>query len=336
MSILKNKESNYKFEIFEDKLIINQNALNLPASVLEIEDIFGKPSRIIKINDQYTKYIYDKLGIVFMAELGIDNYFKNLGHCIDKDHNIRIMYLYFGKKVQPRIDENKQELPTKPCCFDLILNGQKNALDFKDSEVMNQLVKIKYIGNFYCTIWPNINNSKEEIEDVECPLSIVFSLPIKNENEQKKNVYKINKNTENILHFENLNFKLAVIQVLMYELKVLEPYFDIYDFANQYTGKEIDTESEKIIRPALNFFKKLPIPKELASEVKEIYMDGGNEIYANIIPLWDGESDVFDVNDLNISELQQFPNLKKITLMTNNYENIKEKLKELEIEIDRL
>ena len=45
---------------------------------------------------------------------------------------------------------------------------------------------------------------------------------------------KDDNNTEGILQFENLNFKLAVIQVLMYDLNLLKPCFDIYDFADEH------------------------------------------------------------------------------------------------------
>ena len=41
-------------------------------------------------------------------------------------------------------------------------------------------------------------------------------------------------NKEDILHFDNINFKLAIIQVLMYDLKLLEPRFDIYDFIDLF------------------------------------------------------------------------------------------------------
>ena len=34
---------------------------------------------------------------------------------------------------------------------------------------------------------------------------------------------------------------------------------------------------------SLEYFEKLPIPKEFAEHVKEIDMDGGNEIYMNLI-----------------------------------------------------
>ena len=109
------------------------------------------------------------------------------------------------------------------------------------------------------------------------------------------------KSTEDFLHFDNLNFKLAIVQTLMYDLKLLEPSFDIYDFANQYKDEEIDTESYTIIEPALNYFKKLPIPKKFAPQVETIYMDGGNEVYMNIIPQWDGEDDCFDLNEITLS-----------------------------------
>ncbi len=35
---------------------------------------------------------------------------------------------------------------------------------------------------------------------------------------------------------------------------------------------------------SLEYFEKLPIPKKFAEHVKEIDMDGGNEIYMNLIP----------------------------------------------------
>ena len=61
-------------------------------------------------------------------------------------------------------------------------------------------------------------------------------------------------NTEEILYFNNLNFKLAIIEVLMYELNLLEPCFDIYDFADEHKELEINTDSYTVIEPALNFF----------------------------------------------------------------------------------
>ena len=127
-----------------------------------------------------------------------------------------------------------------------------------------------------------------------------------------------------ILHFDTLNFKLAIIQVLMYDLHLLKPEFDIYDFADHYEGEKIDTDSDIIIEPAMNFFKEMEIPKNFAPYVEMLYMDGGNDVYMNIIPQWDGEDDSFDLNEITLEELQQFPNLKKATLMSSNFDKVKE------------
>lgn len=139
-----------------------------------------------------------------------------------------------------------------------------------------------------------------------------------------------------ILHFDTLNFKLAIIQVLMYDLHLLKPEFDLYDFAEQYQGEKIDTDSDTIIEPALNFFKEMEIPKKLAAYVEMLYMDGGNDLYMNIIPQWDGEDESFDLNEITLAELQQFPNLKKATLMSSNFDKVKEVFDAANIEAELL
>lgn len=142
--------------------------------------------------------------------------------------------------------------------------------------------------------------------------------------------------TEDMLHFDNLNFKLAIIEVLMYDLKLLKPEFDIYDFADQYKGEEIDTDSYTIIEPAMSFFKELEIPKKLAPYVETIYMDGGNDVYMNIIPQWDGEDESFDLNEITLEELNQFPNLKQATLLSSNFDEVKEIFDAAGIEVELL
>ena len=139
-----------------------------------------------------------------------------------------------------------------------------------------------------------------------------------------------------ILHFDTLNFKLAIIQVLMYDLHLLKPEFDIYDYADHYEGEKIDTDSDIIIEPAMNFFKEMEIPKNFAPYVEMLYMDGGNDVYMNIIPQWDGEDDSFDLNEITLEELQQFPNLKKATLMSGNFDKVKEVFEATNIAVEPL
>ena len=139
-----------------------------------------------------------------------------------------------------------------------------------------------------------------------------------------------------ILHFDTLNFKLAIIQVLMYDLHLLKPEFDLYDFAEQYQGENIDTDSDTIIEPALNFFKEMEIPKNFAPYVEMLYMDGGNDVYMNIIPQWDGEDESFDLNEITLEELQQFPNLKKAIIMSSNFDKVKEVFEAANIAVEPL
>ena len=139
-----------------------------------------------------------------------------------------------------------------------------------------------------------------------------------------------------ILHFDTLNFKLAIIQVLMYDLHLLKPEFDIYAFADHYEGEKIDTDSDIIIEPAMNFFKEMEIPKNFAPYVEMLYMDGGNDVYMNIIPQWDGEDDSFDLNEITLEELQQFPNLKKANLMSSDFDKVKEVFEAANIAVEPL
>ena len=141
------------------------------------------------------------------------------------------------------------------------------------------------------------------------------------------NPYELNPIDEPALKFDNFNFKLCIIQVLMYEKKLLKPKFDIYEFAKCYPTREINIEEEGYdpIKPAIEYFKKLEIPSSLASEIEEIIMDGGNDIYCQIFPFWDGEDGYFDLKRVSDAELSQFANLKHMILM-NSPENLSKTL----------
>ena len=43
-------------------------------------------------------------------------------------------------------------------------------------------------------------------------------------------------------------------------------------------------------------------------------MDGGNQIYINILPLWNVEDDWFDINEISEDEIKQFLYLKEIMI----------------------
>lgn len=128
------------------------------------------------------------------------------------------------------------------------------------------------------------------------------------------------------IEFTDFNFKLAIIEELMYIKELIQPKFDIFEFVDSYEEREIDVEKEGYdpIPEAIEYFKELEIDKKFATEITQIYQDGGNDIYMNIIPYWDGEDDSFNIEVYD--DIKHFPNLKKMTLFSNDdkvYEELK-------------
>ena len=304
------KKTHKKLEInlHNNSMIINGTSLSFPLSLKDIEAVLGKPDRVVKKENKFIKYIYDKAGIVFEHSFSINNHLKKCKTYIDEDHLISTVFLYYGDVVKSMTGE--KELPKQPCQA-MVLSDGKSPYFFSDRH---------RVGDFNLILWTpygtNFNGIPETITDT---LSISYFPEIKRERES----YKLETTDEEVLHFDNITFKLAIIQVLMYDLEVLKPIFNIFDFAEEASELNIDTESMEIIQPALEYMMNLPIPKKYAEQVQEIYMDGGNEIYMNLIPQWDGEDETFDLNEVSLKELQQFPNLKQATIISSNFEHVK-------------
>ena len=305
----KKSPKNLEINFHDNSMVMNGTSLSFPLSLKDIEAVLGKPDQVVKKENKFIKYIYDKAGIVFEHSFSIKNHLKKSKTYIDEEHLISTVFLYYGDVVKSMTGE--KELPKQPCQA-VVLSDGKSPYFFSDRH---------RVGDFNLILWTpygtNFNGIAETITDT---LSISYFPEIKNERES----YKLKETDEEVLHFENINFKLAIIQVLMYDLEVLKPVFNIFDFAEESSELNIDTESMEIIQPALEYMMNLPIPKKYAEQVQEIDMDGGNEIYMNLIPQWDGEDDGFDLNEVSLKELQQFPNLKQATIISSNFEHVKE------------
>ena len=65
-------------------------------------------------------------------------------------------------------------------------------------------------------------------------------------------------------------------------------------------------------------------------------MDGGNEIYSQIIPFWDGEDDYFDIRNVSEEEIRQFKNLKKMEVMPQENWDEMEVFKKCGIEVEEI
>lgn len=117
--------------------------------------------------------------------------------------------------------------------------------------------------------------------------------------------------------FKDFNFKLLVIEQLMYTDEVLAPPFRIADvLREQGHGGDAwkyayeNDLAHKVVPQAREYFERLEIGPDLLATVEELCLDGGNEVYQECAPVWDGEDDLFDVASLE--DLDLVPNLRRV------------------------
>ncbi|MBB1354548.1 DUF6892 domain-containing protein, partial [Pseudoalteromonas sp. SR45-5] len=130
--------------------------------------------------------------------------------------------------------------------------------------------------------------------------------------------FPINKKPK--IKFNDLHFKLLVIEELMYNKNLLTPKFDLTEFIAEYHQREIDKEQEgyEVIPEVLAYFKGLDIPEELLAKVTSLTqdcgVDGGSEVYSQIWPFWDPGcgDEVLKVSNKASKDLPLLPNLKQV------------------------
>ena len=135
--------------------------------------------------------------------------------------------------------------------------------------------------------------------------------------------------------FKDRNFKLLVIGELMYVQQKLLPLFDVAEFIRLHTGREIMIENEgyAVIPEVLAYFENLLIPYSLLAQVEALEFDGGNEIYRQIFPYWDGECDTFDVT--SAEDVALVPNLRRMESMPTRFvEQYEARLSKKTIEVN--
>jgi hypothetical protein len=189
-------------------------------------------------------------------------------------------------------------------------------------------------GCFYLATVLKKNITKVKDDYMSYRIQIVYNEP----EEKIENIYILNEVTEPVLKFESFGFKLAIVQSLMYDKELLTPRFDVYDFADVYEGRKIDVDKEgyEPIQEVVDWFKTLQIPATLADEITELIVDGGNEIYSQIIPFWDGEDDYFDIKNVSEEEIRQIKNLKSMEVMPQDNWDEMEIFKKCGIEVEEI
>lgn len=310
-----------------EKIIIDKEALwfgdvklSPPFTREKVDEVLGEP-RIEE--EEYTAgettfhhvyYYWDSLGI----------------HCSENDYQDH--YDQFVIDVaQPESGPDAG----KPYFTGKVMIGKKEytQVAFKLDEFDSFYVK--RVGPFEINTY--LPDKVEEADDPEMAkmlstqVLIIYHAP-----RPKTSIYDLKKAEEPVLKFDSFPFKLMVIEELMYRQGVLEPKFDIYDFAEKNTKREIDIDDEgyEIIPEAKKWFKDYEIPTRYAEMVTELLWDGGLKVFSQIWPFWDGEDDTFDVKRLTEEEVSQFPNLKKVITMGCISKKAVEVLKNQGIEVE--
>jgi hypothetical protein len=121
--------------------------------------------------------------------------------------------------------------------------------------------------------------------------------------------------------FQDFNFKLAVINELMYNQGTLKPKFNVYSFAEAHDINLSDMRFEYEMIPEVRaYFEALVIPDELLFTVERLSQDGGDDIYMQICVCWDGEDDLFNI--VSTADCALVPNLKSVVLFYDDDEKM--------------
>ena len=306
-------------DVLDTAVNVNGHTFSFPISYDELKEVLGE-ARIV-IDDscgRHITYFYDEMGIEFE---GSPEYIGNLRRkkaYKDPDHNIIALTLYVtGKKIYGFQDSKCEKnyvgnLTVLGKQID-IENTWNTAGGYGYQPLLDEKSKEKKWIQVMTTVHTENKGAFYDGERLLKDVNITFEP----ERPKMKVDYTIVQPEEECLIFDTFNFKLAVINELMYNQEVLKPYFDIYDYM-AFKKAHWNLETDKNVRAAVNYFKELPIPVSLADYVTEINMDGSDEIYMHIAPEWDGEDDRFDFNKVTEAEIKQFKNLKKMLILGND------------------
>ncbi len=108
-----------------------------------------------------------------------------------------------------------------------------------------------------------------------------------------------------------------------FRLTVLNELFDLGHFADELEeAQESADEVEEYETDARvqKFLDGIALTEELLAQLVKIGPDGGDEIYAGLVPVWDGEDDRFDIDSLE--DVRLLPNLERVSLYSMVSEGI--------------
>ena len=320
-------------DVSNSGLLIN-NELLLEFSVSRLTETLGKPriTPIIDMDSPYSAmYLWDSLGIYAFEKK--DGTLATLACRVaeDKDWQRTVTFDYFALRPKGLFTGNFTIAGKSPLSY----ISKEQSMDSFGLDIALDSWSVS------CLYTEKLSNDLEDLSKKAIAGRVAQeAMPFRDyelsytpkkgngDKEKDPNKWKVSLPEEKCLQFKSFNFKLAVVQELMYVQEVLKPKFDVYDFCENYTERDIDPEDYyfEVIPEVKKWFMDLSIPASLAALVTELYFDGGNEVYAQLIPFWDGEDDVFDIESLTEEDIRQLPNLKTIDgtaiLMSEQVKNL--------------
>ncbi|MEG0365750.1 MAG: hypothetical protein RR585_02875, partial [Coprobacillus sp.] len=129
------------------------------------------------------------------------------------------------------------------------------------------------------------------------------------------------------LEFDHFQFKLMIIQKLMYELHLFNNEYHLgkeyIELLNNHKIEDVEGSLKSHIESAIHYFEQLQIPAYMADMIYDLYIHEGNEVYFEINPLWKNKEEYkngkeFSIVSISKKELKQFPKLRKITFRCFN------------------
>ncbi|MFC3903316.1 hypothetical protein SAMN05421749_10294 [Acinetobacter marinus] len=257
-----------------NKITMNETELNFPIHLNTLISILGAPD--LRKHDLLWRVVWDDAGIY--AEYGTWDNILSMNCLISHAHQ-------------------RQYTPEMLFSGEIWVNGEQiNPNIFQQQQLTRHMLAVV--------------TYKDENE----PYSIVIGKNFDYEEAIPKDKYVIQPLHEPRIEFQDFGFKVSIIQELMYVQKRLEPQFDLFEFVKWYDKRKIDLEEEGYdpIAEVTQYFRDLPIPQRLAQYVTEVYQDGGNDIYLQLIRFAEGYESDWDI--LSVEDARQFPNLKKAVL----------------------
>lgn len=313
---------NIKIDVSKKGIFINKILLANDATIDDLSKILNAIPRIVPPDYEAAKEQgYEPNALAFYDELGIwcfttpEGRIKDINLLIERQKNT-------GKRLFPRelfngeitfggkapLDAIKEkQLRDAYIYLDARIGEYQISLTLADA-VRERIEKFSFAERLTKSETGEIDGI---VRNAPVPISeICFYHDPKKSRAKPSDKYEIVRTNEPKLVFKNLNFKLAVMNELMYEGEILKPKFDVFEYCAE-RGKDA-YDYYGAIPTVKKWFGEYEIAAKFADELTRIELDGGNEIYLQIAPDWDGEDGMFDIKSIDVSELAQFKNLKTI------------------------